>query len=762
MQEKTPKTFVSKKNNISLQPQLSINQIRNMKINNLLTIATATVAISFASIIASCSEIDDPVKPQLSDDDPAELTTNYSIEQLKKTVEGGWVDEILYMFDDVSTLYDITEDGKCAVYDLWEEDWIETEESDVDTDDEDLHISLREGTWTVVNSGPAINALKNFDTTGLEVMGALILQTEPSVTDADEGYQEYINLKSSGYDLNRFDTLSIIKDKEDGSIFFISKRDIDYLNMLQYAEYLNDTPSLARVLTRASESNGVSSEIEKKIEEITQKEGINTKNFVNPLINKSSEVDMSDWMGTFYKGLNPRICDISIPGAHDACTGYYNTIFSCQWVCAQHKKLEELWSNGVRYFDIRVREKDGKLETYHLMKLGISFEDVLKKMDELLTAHPDEMAILIINFDDGNNPKMVHDELQKFVNDRVLWDAKPGLRLNDCRGKILVMNRYNEDAGGDYSVGPSLRAGWDTSTGHWAKMKYPDGSEEPYYLQDDYSIHADNAPRKYNGIANTWKVAAANANAETPAWIINHESGYSFRGNEKVNMSYKINSERMNPHVEKLLSVYRGEKSGVVVLDFVGVEKAANADPHGSFTARLVALNNYFLVKSHRISLNKGDEPSTSSYTITVDKSSGGEPSNYEAKNLFDQDYRTEWHSNPRSGNWFVEFHTSTPISPKSYAFITGNDSGTCWDRTPKVWRVLGKQNASDDWTILSDLDFNRDKGEAWIAGEDRVRTPDFKFNVNEPKDMKYFRLEIIQNFGSDAVQLNEMMFNNY
>lgn len=149
------------------------------------------------------------------------------------------------------------------------------------------------------------------------------------------------------------------------------------------------------------------------------------------------------------------------------------------------------------------------------------------------------------------------------------------------------------------------------------------------------------------------------------------------------------------------------------------------------------------------------DEPAT----FTCEKSSGGEPSGYEGQNLIDDNYFSEWHSTNRvDGKWFVEFKASRAISPKTYFFISGNDSGKYWDRTPAAWKVYGKKNAGDEWTELSDYD--RDVINSHIPGADVQKSNVFEFNRQQPEDMQYFRLEISRSFGSDAVQLNEMIFN--
>ena len=147
--------------------------------------------------------------------------------------------------------------------------------------------------------------------------------------------------------------------------------------------------------------------------------------------------------------------------------------------------------------------------------------------------------------------------------------------------------------------------------------------------------------------------------------------------------------------------------------------------------------------------------------TFTCEKSSGGEPSDSRAQNLLDDNHFTRWFTNERvDGKWFVEFKASRPISPISYYFLSGTDSGQFWDRTPKAWKMYGKKNASDEWTVLSDLDFERDGDDAWIPGESIQKSSVFKFNKQQPQDMQYFRLEISKNFNSTAVQLNELIFN--
>ena len=71
----------------------------------------------------------------------------------------------------------------------------------------------------------------------------------------------------------------------------------------------------------------------------------------------------------------------------------------------------------------------------------------------------------------------------------------------------------------------------------------------------------------------------------------------------------------------------------------------------------------------------------------------------------------------------------------------------------------LPQAYAGDEWTLLSDLDMDRGD-DAHVPGESIQKSNVFKFNKQQPQDMQYFRLEITKNFGSSAVQLNELIFN--
>lgn len=69
---------------------------------------------------------------------------------------------------------------------------------------------------------------------------------------------------------------------------------------------------------------------------------------------------------------------------------------------------------------------------------------------------------------------------------------------------------------------------------------------------------------------------------------------------------------------------------------------------------------------------------------------------------LFDGKKETKWYTDQKQdGKWFVEFMSKQPINVTSYCLTTANDAKSYPDRNPKKWKVYGKLNEGDQWTLL-------------------------------------------------------------
>lgn len=73
----------------------------------------------------------------------------------------------------------------------------------------------------------------------------------------------------------------------------------------------------------------------------------------------------------------------------------------------------------------------------------------------------------------------------------------------------------------------------------------------------------------------------------------------------------------------------------------------------------------------------------------------------------------------------------------------------------PRLWRLYGKKQKTDEWTLLATVDDTNNNGDGLPWTNSSVKTK--KFDV-QPVNMQYFRLEA--NSWSWYIQLGEFYFN--
>lgn len=150
-----------------------------------------------------------------------------------------------------------------------------------------------------------------------------------------------------------------------------------------------------------------------------------------------------------------KINEISIPGAHDACTAGVGFFAKTMNANCQILTLSEQLQAGVRCFDIRTRinssddsEKD--LGTYHgQFSCDLPFEDVMSTMKEFLDKNKGEFVILNVSYESKNVGTDYRDksiELYHKVENQykeMIRPYYPGQPLDSVRGKILIINHQN-------------------------------------------------------------------------------------------------------------------------------------------------------------------------------------------------------------------------------------------------------------------------------------------------------------------------------
>lgn len=140
----------------------------------------------------------------------------------------------------------------------------------------------------------------------------------------------------------------------------------------------------------------------------------------------------------------------------------------------------------------------------------------------------------------------------------------------------------------------------------------------------------------------------------------------------------------------------------------------------------------------------------------TVDGGSGGN-SGEQHGNLVDNNLGNKWCQGKPDGGWYIEFHTASAIKVDGYMLRTGNDTGSWgqWTRNPQDWVLKGKKNSGDSWTIIDSKSDNHDMPTTSDTEKD--------FDVDNPGEYQYFRLEISNNRGNGGtMQLSEMRLFKY
>ena len=131
-----------------------------------------------------------------------------------------------------------------------------------------------------------------------------------------------------------------------------------------------------------------------------------------------------------------------------------------------------------------------------------------------------------------------------------------------------------------------------------------------------------------------------------------------------------------------------------------------------------------------------------------------------EHPNLFDGSFSNKWcstKSQQTNGVWFVEFQTNAPFIPTAYKMTTVNNIATYKGRNPKSWKLYGKANREDEWTLISDIQ----DGKMADINNRTYTYPINKVKKSEKEEAKYgtymyYRLEISSLVDSEVLMLSE------
>lgn len=139
--------------------------------------------------------------------------------------------------------------------------------------------------------------------------------------------------------------------------------------------------------------------------------------------------------------------NVVLPGAHDAATA------GMLWVSeTQSRTVSDLLACGVRYFDLRVRSKNGKLVIFHGPVNGVDAEEVMDTFKAFVTENPTEIILADFQHFDKAQEKVVEKAEKDWLDIMVVNDSEADdvtfmdeLTVGAARGKIVTF--IGEDDG---------------------------------------------------------------------------------------------------------------------------------------------------------------------------------------------------------------------------------------------------------------------------------------------------------------------------
>ena len=286
---------------------------------------------------------------------------------------------------------------------------------------------------------------------------------------------------------------------------------------------------------------------------------------------RSQVTNYENWMA----GLddNAFICQLSIPGAHDACCSSFSGTSAIGALFAgkvQTKSVQQMLPLGVRAFDLRPAVKDGKLTICHgILVTSFDFNTIMQQLCTYLDAHPSEFCIVTIRHeveaDDGDSS--FGSKLQASlasIKDHLV-DFRPTLTVGETRGKILFLSRDAYDAPMYGGRIVDLRDNQSDINNMLGGHCYGPGTYKCSWWAQGYYQYSDVNDKK-NAILAMLTKSSELAGKYSYIWVDNGPAGYKETG---TNSACQTNAKACNPYLQGLLSSgnYNGP-AGLIFMDF--------------------------------------------------------------------------------------------------------------------------------------------------------------------------------------------------
>lgn len=283
---------------------------------------------------------------------------------------------------------------------------------------------------------------------------------------------------------------------------------------------------------------------------------------------RSSVAGSADWMSRLDGSLP--ISDIALPGTHDSATQYVQLAWFSK---CQSLDIGGQLEAGARYLDIRLGADGERLQLMHGFTKckssafggALYLDELLQQCYDFLDAHPTETVVFAVKQEHGDESVTAFETLlnayvQASPAHWLLSETIPS--LDEARGKLVLMRRYEDEAGLGAAAGIPLL--WPNQNGHddlSLNTAVTDNGSYRLWVQDRYEYDA----------ADKWAAFTAGIaqNGAEPSDIALHF--LSTKGTAAYGHPYGF-AKTLNA---QLAQAPAGELSGWIVLDYFSAPLAA-------------------------------------------------------------------------------------------------------------------------------------------------------------------------------------------
>ena len=305
-------------------------------------------------------------------------------------------------------------------------------------------------------------------------------------------------------------------------------------------------------------------------------------------------IDYTQWMK--YLVDSRLVADLSLPGAHDACTGegwngeVMEQIGEMTAKC-QDLTIQQLLEAGVRVFDLRpehVMKEDATYElrcSHGIMSTKLLVVDFFRKLQKYLADNPTEFCLVTSQLSATNDKEAWAKDFNALVRSDefkgLFADFKPRLTVGDMRGHVLLFTKdeYSEKPLGGYThewyEGPELEK-------QMANRIKGSASEGPLWVQDYWKDVTRDGKDK--ALVDMLEASVKrDMTVDAPAWVINFPSCYVGGGIISMSDDYRKNATFANVLTVNWLAKQAKQAKqkgsvGVIYMDFAGVDQSKGYD----------------------------------------------------------------------------------------------------------------------------------------------------------------------------------------